>query len=107
MPESPGIITGWSCNFSEIAGPGRRSGSVRHADSPFVQKSASSSEIPTINFDGSDPRRVTNLNALTLSSRWSPGGRFLVFTSYKEGNPDIYPRGLERRATRKIVFCQG
>ena len=73
----------------------------------FVKKSAAAAEIYTIHFDGSDPRRVTNLNALTLSPRWSPDGRFLAFTSYKEGNPDIYLRDLESGSTRKIVFYPG
>jgi TolB protein len=68
----------------------------------FVKKSAVSAEIYTINFDGSDLRRVTSYNALTLSPRWSPDGRFLAFTSYKEGNPDIYLRDLESGSTRKI-----
>lgn len=73
----------------------------------FVKKSAASAEIYTINFDGSDSRRVTNYNALTLSPRWSPDGRFLAFTSYKEGNPDIYLRDLESGSTRKIAFYPG
>ena len=73
----------------------------------FVKKSAASAEIYTINFDGSDPRRVTNYNALTLSPRWSPDGRFLAFTSYKDGNPDIYLRDLESGSTRKIAFYPG
>ncbi len=73
----------------------------------YVKKSVSSAEIYTINFDGSDPRRITNFNALTLAPRWSPDGRFLAFTSYKEGNPDIYLRNLESGATRKIGFYPG
>lgn len=73
----------------------------------FVKKSAASTEIFTINFDGSDLRRVTNYNTLTLSPRWSPDGRFLAFTSYKDGNPDIYLRDLENGSTRKIAFYPG
>jgi TolB protein len=73
----------------------------------FVKKSAAAAEIYTINFDGSDLRRVTNYNALTLSPRWSPDGRFLAFTSYKEGNPDIYLRDLASGSTRKIAFYPG
>ena len=73
----------------------------------FIKKSAAAAEIYTINFDGSDLRRVTNFNSLTLSPRWSPDGRFLAFTSYKEGNPDIYLRDLESGSARKIVFYPG
>lgn len=73
----------------------------------FVKKSAAAAEIYTIHFDGSDLRRVTNFNTLTLSPRWSPDGRLLAFASYREGNPDIYLRDLESGETRKIVYYPG
>jgi TolB protein len=73
----------------------------------FVKKADTYSEIYTINFDGSDLRRITNYNALTLSPRWSPDGRFLAFTSYRDGNPDIYLRDLGNGSTRKLVFYSG
>jgi len=73
----------------------------------FIKKIGTSAEINTINFDGSDLRRITNFNALTLSPRWSPDGRFLAFTSYRDGNPDIYLFDLGSGSTRKIVFYPG
>lgn len=73
----------------------------------FVRKNAAAAEIYTINFDGSDSRRITNFNTLTLSPRWSPDGRHLAFTSYKEGNPDIYLQDLQSGTTRRIVFYPG
>ncbi|MCE5265613.1 MAG: Tol-Pal system beta propeller repeat protein TolB [Deltaproteobacteria bacterium] len=73
----------------------------------FVRKGDSSADIYSINFDGSDLRRITSFNALTLSPRWSPDGRFLAFTSYKDGNPDIYVRDLGSGSTRKAAFYPG
>lgn len=73
----------------------------------FVKKADAIAEIHTVNFDGSDLRRITNLNALTLSPRWSPDGRFLAFTSFKDGNPDIYLRDLVNGSIRKIVSDPG
>ena len=73
----------------------------------FVKKDDASKEIYSINFDGTDLRRITNYNTLTLVPRWSPDGRFLAFTSYRDGNPDIYLRDLENGSTRKIVFYPG
>lgn len=73
----------------------------------FVRKGDSPADIYSINFDGSDLRRITSDKALTLSPRWSPDGRFLAFTSYRDGNPDIYLKDLGSGLTRKIVFYPG
>jgi TolB protein len=73
----------------------------------FVRKNNSVQEIYTINFDGSDLRRITNYNSLTLSPRWSYDGRQLAFTSFKEGNPDIYLQDLESGKTQRIVSYPG
>ena len=73
----------------------------------FVRKGETPADIYTINFNGTDLRRITNEKALTLSPRWSPDGRFLAFTSYREGNPDIYLHDLINGATRKLAFYPG
>lgn len=73
----------------------------------FVKKSPSAAELFTINFDGSDLRRITHYNSLTLSPRWSPDGRRLAFTSFKDGNPDIYLQNLESGNTEKLVSYPG
>ena len=73
----------------------------------FVRKAASASDLYTIGFDGADLRRITNYNSLTLSPRWSPDGRQLAFTSYRDGKPDIYLRDLATDRTEKIVSYPG
>ena len=73
----------------------------------FVKKNGTAKEIYTINFDGSDLLQVTHYNALTLAPRWSADGRFLAFTSYKDGNPDIYMRDLEGGSTKKLASYRG
>jgi TolB protein len=73
----------------------------------FVKKSHPVAELHTINFDGSDLRRITHYNSLTLSPRWSPDGRRLAFTSFKDGNPDIYLQDLESGKTEKLVSYPG
>jgi TolB protein len=73
----------------------------------FVKKSQSAADLHTINFDGSDLRRITHYNSLTLSPRWSPDGRRLAFTSFKDGNPDIYLQDLESGKSEKLVSYQG
>ncbi len=73
----------------------------------FVKKEGAAKDIYTINFDGSDLRRITNYNALTLVPRWSANGRFMAFTSYKDGNPDLYVRDLETGLTKKLASYTG
>jgi TolB protein len=73
----------------------------------FVKKSGTTKDIYTINFDGSELRRITNYKSLTLVPRWSADGRFMAFTSYKDGNPDLYVRDMESGSTKKLAFYRG
>jgi TolB protein len=82
-------------------------GSVFDTKIAFVMKQGRFSNIYTINFDGSDLTKVTNYNSVTLSPRWSPDGHTIGFTSYKDGNPDLYFRRLEDYSTRKISDFRG
>lgn len=82
-------------------------GSVFDTKIAFVVKQGQLSDIYTINFDGSDLTKVTNYRSVTLSPRWSPNGQSIGFTSYKDGNPDLYFRRLEDYSTRKISDFRG
>jgi len=82
-------------------------GSVFDTKIAFVVKQGRSSEIHTINFDGSGLTKVTNYGSTTLSPRWSPDGGTIGFTSYKDGNPDLYFRRLKDYSTRKISEFRG
>ncbi|MEW6334085.1 MAG: Tol-Pal system beta propeller repeat protein TolB [Thermodesulfobacteriota bacterium] len=73
----------------------------------FVIKGGSGAELHTIGFDGTDLRRVTDYKSLTLSPRWSHDGRRLAFTSYRDGNPDIYIQDLETGRTQKLASYPG
>ena len=73
----------------------------------FAKKSDSTTDLYTVNFDGSDVRRITNYGSLTLAPRWSPDGRYLAFTSYKDGNPDIFLQDMMSGRTQKLVSYPG
>lgn len=55
-------------------------------------------------FDGSNVVQITKGNAVHVSPAWSSDGRFLTYTSYKDGNPDIF---LHEIATGKQVKIAG
>ncbi|MHB8771723.1 MAG: Tol-Pal system beta propeller repeat protein TolB [Syntrophales bacterium] len=73
----------------------------------FAKRSGDTSDLYTISFDGSDLRRLTNYGSLTMSPRWSPDGRRLAFTCFKDGNPDIYLRDVKSGLTEKAVSYRG
>ena len=73
----------------------------------FVGRKDNSSEIYTINFDGSNPVRITTCNSLTLLPHWSPDGSKISFTSYKDGNPDCYIINPASGKTKKISSFKG
>lgn len=44
--------------------------------------------------DGANVQYLSNGNALTLGPRFSPNGNNIAFTSYEDGNPQVYVSGL-------------
>ena len=68
----------------------------------FVSNGTGNKEIYISEFDGYNPRRLTTNNAITLFPAWSSDGRWMAFTSYKAGNPDLYIRDLANAQELKV-----
>ena len=47
-------------------------------------------EIYIAHLDGSEKIQVTNNRTINLSPSWTPDGRSILYTSYKDGNPSLY-----------------
>ncbi len=60
----------------------------------FVSNTSGHKEIYICDFDGYNIKRVTSNNSITLSPAWSSDGRWLAFTSYLKGRPDLYIKNL-------------
>jgi TolB protein len=73
----------------------------------YVQKQGRNSEIRTVTFDGSTQRQVTNYRTLTLAPRWSPDGKWISYTSYRDGNPDFYIAGTKGGPGKKVSSYPG
>ncbi len=68
----------------------------------FVSNGTGNKEIYICAFDGYDSRRLTVNNTITLFPAWSTDSKWLAFTSYKAGNPDLYIRNLAKGQESKI-----
>jgi TolB protein len=66
----------------------------------FLSRTPDGKEMHAVDFDGANVQKLTNEKSVILSPDWSPDGRFIVYTSYKEHNPDLIlldPDGRRRR----------
>lgn len=54
-------------------------------------------EIYLSDFDGQNVTRLTNYRSITLSPSLSPGGKYLAYTSYKEGKPNLYVSNFDQK----------
>jgi len=55
----------------------------------FASGSMMEKEIALVDYDGQNLRKLTDSKALNISPNWSPDGKYLTFTSYITGNPDL------------------
>jgi TolB protein len=60
----------------------------------FVSSGSGNKEIYSCAFDGYNPQQVTRNHSITLFPAWSADGRYLAYTSYKNGKPDIFIKNL-------------
>jgi len=53
---------------------------------------------------GGGPRRLTDHPGLDYEAAFSPDGRYVVFTSERRGNPDLYVIDLQGEATPQLLI---
>jgi TolB protein len=66
----------------------------------FLSRTLDGKEMYAVDFDGANVQKLTNEQSVILSPDWSPDGRSIVYTSFKEHNPDLIildPDGRRRR----------
>jgi len=56
----------------------------------FVSTGSGNKEIYSCDFDGYNAVQVTRNHEISLFPAWSSDGRYLAYTSYKGGKPDLY-----------------
>jgi len=63
--------------------------------------------IWTANVDGSSPRRVPTGDDRAADPAWSPDGRSIAWTSFREGSAEIYLESLDGSGVRRLTHSPG
>jgi TolB protein len=56
----------------------------------FISNGSGKKEIYTCDFDGSNINMFTHHKSITLSPRWSSDSKWMAYTSYARGKPDLF-----------------
>ena len=71
----------------------------------FLSRTPDGKEMYKVDFDGANVKKLTDEQSVILSPDWSPDGRSIVYTSYKDHNPDLIlldPNGRHRRPLLRL-----
>lgn len=73
----------------------------------FVAGGGSQKEIYTADLDGHNTKRLTNFRSITVLPSVSPNGKYLAYTSYKEGKPNLFIMDLEKNREIHVERGEG
>jgi TolB protein len=86
------------CDEAIFALTGKRG--IFDTEIAFISTSSGVKQLYICDFDGYNPRRITHTNSITLSPAWSSDGKWIAYTSFARGKPDLYIEQLrEKRGT--------
>jgi TolB protein len=69
----------------------------------FVSTGSGKKEIYTCEFDGYRPQQITRNHSISLFPAWSSDGKYLAYTSYKEGKPDLFITNLAEMRETPVI----
>ena len=72
-----------------------------------IRKLSGTQELWLMDFDGRNLVRVTNNGSINILPAWSPDGTSIAYTSFLQGNPDLYDYKLLSGKSKKISAYNG
>ncbi len=70
----------------------------------FISKIGQNKEVFICDFDGYRPIQITHGKSIALSPSWSSDGKYLAYTSFARGKPDIYIKDLQQNRGFVVDF---
>lgn len=80
---------------------------IAHTQLAFVNDKSGAKEVHLMDYDGHNLRQLTRHGSIALLPRLSPDRRFVVYTSYANGNPDLFKLDLETGRWQEFSAEQG
>jgi TolB protein len=79
---------------------------VAHTQIAYVSEvSRTTKQIFVMDYDGANPMPITGDQYISVSPRWSPDGRLIAYTSYRNNNPDLFVLNMDS-GRREILSAQ-
>ena len=73
----------------------------------YVWKLYESFDIILANADGSEPRRLTDAPGYDAEATVSPNGDKIIFTSTRDGDPELYTMNLDGSGQTRLTYQKG
>lgn len=73
----------------------------------LTRESERGKDLYISDYDGYDPYPLTNTGGINMSPCWFPSGDRIVFTSYRDNNPDLFLLFLKNNQVQKISSHDG
>ncbi len=86
--------------------PGNKKGALDSKIAYITDKSGRS-EVHMMDTDGSHDTAITSNHTLNVSPAWSHDGKYLLYTSYRARNPDLYIRDVYKGSEIKFFSARG
>ncbi|RJP65112.1 MAG: Tol-Pal system beta propeller repeat protein TolB [Candidatus Abyssobacteria bacterium SURF_17] len=75
---------------------------IAHTQLAYLKAKGGTKEIHIMDYDGHNSYQLTFDKSIALSPDWSPDGKKLVFTSYRDHNPDVHMVDLGKRTYTRL-----